>query len=117
MSDAAAFSLAPYLERVPSIDPAPLAGRVVRTVGLLSESTGPRVGVGSMCEVVSVDGRATLATQVVGFRDNIVLSVPLGDTVGVQPGDRIVARARGLTVAVGPDLLGRVLDATGRPLD
>ena len=55
--------------------------------------------------------------QVVGFRDSIVLSVPLGDTIGVRAGDRIVARAGALSVGVGESLLGRVIDALGRPLD
>jgi flagellum-specific ATP synthase len=55
--------------------------------------------------------------QVVGFRDGVVLAVPLGDTVGVQPGDRIVARGRALDIGVGRGLLGRVVDALGRPLD
>ncbi len=63
----------------------PASGRVVRTVGLLIESHGPRVSVGSMCEIVGTDGRPPLPVQVVGFRDGIVLSVPLGDTVGVRP--------------------------------
>jgi FliI/YscN family ATPase len=58
-----------------------------------------------------------LPVQVVGFRDAIVLSVPLGDTVGVRAGDRIVARAGALSVGVGEAMLGRVIDALGRPLD
>jgi FliI/YscN family ATPase len=111
------FSLAHYIERVPHIDTTPPYGRVVRTVGLLIESTGPRVSVGSMCHVVGEPGTAPLPVQVVGFRDAIVLSVPLGDTVGVRAGDRIVARAGALSVGVGEAMLGRVIDALGRPLD
>jgi FliI/YscN family ATPase len=115
MSDG--FSLESYIERVARTDTIPSYGRVVRTVGLLVESTGPRVSVGTMCEVIGDDGGDPLPVQVVGFRDNIVLSVPLGDTVGIRPGDRIVARAGALTVPVGHALLGRVIDALGRPLD
>jgi FliI/YscN family ATPase len=111
------FSLASYIDRVPRIDTMPAYGRVVRTVGLLIESTGPRVCVGTMCSVSGDDGAEPLPVQVVGFRDSIVLSVPLGDTVGVRPGDRITARAGALTVPVGPSMLGRVIDALGRPLD
>ena len=110
------FSLDSYIDRVAQIDTTPPYGRVVRTVGLLIESTGPRVSVGTMCEVLSDQGEP-LPVQVVGFRDNYVLAVPLGDTVGVCPGDRIAARAGALTVPVGPGLLGRVVDALGRPLD
>jgi flagellar biosynthesis/type III secretory pathway ATPase len=71
------FSLAQYIERVPHIDTTPPYGRVVRTVGLLIESTGPRVSVGSMCHVLGEPGTTPLPVQVVGFRDAIVLSVPL----------------------------------------
>jgi FliI/YscN family ATPase len=112
-----AFSLTPYIQRVPRVDTMPLCGRVTRTVGLLIESQGPRVRVGSMCDVVGADGATALSVQVVGFRDGLVLAVPLGDTVGVQPGDRLVARGRAQDVGVGPALLGRVVDALGRPLD
>ena len=115
--EAEGFSLSRYIQQVPRIETMPMSGRVIRTVGLLIESQGPRVRVGSMCDVLSNDGSPSLAVQVVGFRDGVVLAVPLGDTVGVQPGDRIVARARALDIPVGQDLLGRVVDALGRPLD
>jgi flagellar biosynthesis/type III secretory pathway ATPase len=85
------FSLSPYIERIAQVDPMPQYGRVVRTVGLLIESAGPRVSVGTMCEISSDDGNEPLPVQVVGFRDSSVLSVPLGDTVGVRPGDRATA--------------------------
>src|SRR5688500_9049520 len=111
------FSLDSFIGRVDQIDTTPPYGRVVRTVGLLIESTGPRVSVGTMCEVIGDDGAEPLPVQVVGFRDSMVLSVPLGDTVGVRPGDRITARAGALTVPVGAGMLGRVIDALGRPLD
>src|SRR5262245_41835169 len=105
MSDA--LSLDHYINQLPQIDTMPAYGRVARTVGLLIESNGPRVSVGTMCEVLSDDGAEPLPVQVVGFRDTTVLSVPLGDTVGVRPGDRIVARAGALAIPVGPSLLGR----------
>ena len=111
------FSLQSYVDRVSHIDTMPPYGRVVRTVGLLIESSGPRVSVGTMCVITGDDGAEPLPVQVVGFRDSIVLSVPLGDTVGVRTGDRIVARGGGLSVPVGDALLGRVIDALGRPLD
>jgi FliI/YscN family ATPase len=116
-SGSEAFSLTPYIDRLAQVDLMPPAGRVVRTVGLLIESTGPRVSVGAMCEVVGTDGEPPLPAQVVGFRDGRVLAVPLGDTTGVHPGDRVIARAQALSIGVGESLLGRVIDALGRPLD
>src|SRR5689334_13452273 len=116
-SQAAAYTLAPYLDRLPQIELTPASGRVVRTVGLLIESTGPHVSVGGMCEVMIDSGRQRLPVQVVGFRDGTVLAIPLGETVGVRPGDRVVARTDGMSVPVGRGLLGRVVDALGRPID
>jgi flagellum-specific ATP synthase len=117
VADGAGFSLESYIARLPDIDTMPASGRVVRTVGLLIESHGPRVSIGAMCEIAGTDGRPPLPVQVVGFRDGSVLSVPLGDTVGIRPGDRVYSRAGALSIGVGPALLGRVVDALGRPLD
>ena len=111
------FTLAPYLARLPQVEVVPASGRVVRTVGLLIESTGPQVSVGSMCEVMLDGGAQRLAVQIVGFREGVVLAIPLGETVGVKPGDRVVARTDGLSVPVGRGMLGRVVDALGRPID
>ena len=67
--------------------------------------------------MISCDGAPALPVQVVGFREGTLLTVPLGDTAGVRPGDRIVARAGAVSIGVGPGLLGRVVDALGQPLD
>ena len=58
-----------------------------------------------------------LPVEVVGFRDGRLLSVPLGDTTGIRPGDRLVARGGVVSMPVGAALLGRVIDGLGRPLD
>ena len=59
----------------------PAAGRVVRTVGLLIESSGPRAPVGAICEISGHDG-PPLPVEVVGFRGSVLLSVPLGERRG-----------------------------------
>jgi flagellum-specific ATP synthase len=112
----AAFSLQSYCDRVGRVDTMPVTGRVVRSVGLLIESTGPRASVGSVCDIIGSDG-PPLCVEVVGFRDSILLTVPLGDTSGIKPGDRVVARSTAASVPVGHALLGRVVDSLGRPLD
>jgi FliI/YscN family ATPase len=110
------FPVESYLAQVADLDPAPVVGQVTRAVGLLVESTGPAASVGEICDVRT--GRhAALPVEVVGFRDGRLLSVPLGDTAGIRPGDRIVARGGALTVPVGDGLLGRVIDGLGRPID
>jgi flagellum-specific ATP synthase len=114
---ASGFSLSRYHEQVKATDPLPMVGQVVRTVGLLVESKGPRVRVGELCELASRDGGAPLMLEVVGFRDNLLQSVPLGSTTGIRPGDLIVSRGRPAAVPVGDALLGRVVDGLCRPLD
>ena len=111
------FSLGTYRDRLDAIDPLPMVGRVVRTVGLLVESRGPRVRVGELCELASAAGGPPLMLEVVGFRDNLLQSVPLGNTTGIRPGDSIVSRGRPASVPVGDALLGRVVDGLCRPLD
>ena len=110
------FSLQRYLGRVERADPLPLMGSVVRTVGLVVESRGPRAGVGEICELRSRDGHR-LMVEVVGFRDDHLLTVPLGGTTGIHPGDTIVTGGGTGSVPVGDGLLGRVIDGLGRPLD
>ena len=110
------FSFDGYLSRIPTIDPAPMTGHVVRVVGLLVESVGPAASVGEICEVRTGRG-LTLAVEVVGFRDGRLLSVPLGETTGIRPGDRIVRSGSTLTVPVGEALIGRVIDGLGQPID
>jgi FliI/YscN family ATPase len=116
--DIAEFSLGSYLDLARRAEALPMTGRVVRTVGLLVESQGPRAQVGELCELHSSDRRgAPLMLEAVGFRDGHLLTVPLGSTTGIRPGDIITARGRAATMPVGPSLLGRVLDGLGRPLD
>ncbi len=110
------FPLHAYLARLAQSDPVPVVGQVTRAVGLLVESTGPAASVGEICEVRSGRG-VPLPVEVVGFRDGRLLSVPLGETAGIRPGDRIVARGGALTVPVGDELFGRVIDGLGHPLD
>jgi flagellum-specific ATP synthase len=110
------FSIEGYLTRLGRIETAPVMGQVVRVVGLLVESAGPAASVGEICEVRTGRG-PSLPVEVVGFRDGRLLSVPLGETTGIRPGDRIVSSGSALTIPVGDALLGRVVDGLGKPLD
>jgi flagellum-specific ATP synthase len=92
------------------------AGRVSEIVGLLIASDGPATAVGDFCEIRSQKGRSVRA-QVVGFRDGKVLLMPLEETGGLQLGDTVIARPEAARVEVGPQLLGRVLDGFGKPMD
>jgi flagellum-specific ATP synthase len=91
-------------------------GEVVEIAGLLVESCGPAAAIGDFCEIRTSAGNS-VRTQVIGFRNGRVLSMPLEETGGLQLGDRVVARRSAGRVAVGPGLVGRVLDGFGNPLD
>ncbi len=105
-----------YFDLVRRAEPTPVIGHVSRVVGLLIESNGPRARIGDVCEVRRPDG-VPVPVEVVGFRDGRLLTVPLGDTSGIQPGDRIVSRGGVPAMPAGEALLGRVVDGLGHPLD
>jgi len=105
-----------YLQQVQSTRLLPWTGEVVELVGMLVASNGPAAAVGDFCEVIASSGRR-VRVQVIGFRDGHVLSMPLEEIDGIQLRDRVIARQEDAQVAVGPDLLDRVLDGFGRPID
>jgi FliI/YscN family ATPase len=90
-------------------------GKVTDVVGLAAEVTGLTASVGEMCEIRS--GETRLIAEVVGFRRDRLLLMPLGDVTGLRPGSEVLASGRPAALPVGPGLLGRVIDGLGRPLD
>jgi flagellum-specific ATP synthase len=110
------ISFEPYfadLDRIPSLT---WSGHVTEVVGLLIESRGPNVAIGDFCEILTSGGRK-IRTQVIGFRNGRVLSMPLEEIDGLQLGDAVSARSEDARVEVGPGLLGRVIDGFGKPID
>jgi len=106
-----------YLTRLKHIDLLKVNGSVKQIIGLVIESTGPNCALGDVCVIKSKDGRDLCLSEVVGFRDNRVLSMILGDAAKIGPGSEIVATDRVLSASVGEELLGRVIDGLGRPID
>jgi flagellum-specific ATP synthase len=100
-----------------SVDPVRLNGRVEEIVGLVIAARGPRASLGEICQVYGERSAPPIRAEVVGFRSGRVLLMPLGDLSGVGPGSEVVASGGPLLVPVGSELLGRVLDGLGRPLD
>lgn len=92
-------------------------GRVVQLIGLVIESEGPLAAVGEVCRIESARGDGATLAEVVGFRNHRVLLMPLGEVRGIHPGSEVVALGAPLLVPAGDALLGRVIDALGRPLD
>ena len=110
------MNLSAYRERLECMETCRWTGTVSELVGLLVESKGPAAAVGDFCEIRLRDGRV-IRTQVIGFRDGRVLSMPLEETDGLHLGDPITARQEDARMEAGPGLLGRVIDGFGRPLD
>ncbi len=108
--------LAPFIADLDQIDPLPWTGQVTATVGLLIESQGPAAAIGDFCEIRAANGRS-IRTQVIGFRNGRVLAMPLDEPDGLQLGSPVIARSQDARLAVGPGLLGRVLDGFGQPMD
>lgn len=92
-------------------------GRVTRVVGLTIESLGPKVSMGGLCRIHSNTEDSSVLAEVVGFKENRILLMPLGDLEGIGLGSTVEAMGQALTVPVGDRLLGRVLDGLGRPID
>jgi flagellum-specific ATP synthase len=115
--EAAPAALGSYLSRLEKADLLKVNGKVTQVIGLVLESVGPNCSLGDVCIIKSRDGEDVCVSEVVGFRDNRVLSMILGDASRVGPGSEIVATDRALSVSVGNELLGRVIDGLGRPID
>jgi len=91
-------------------------GRITEVVGMLIRAVAPGVKIGEVCLVKRGD-QPPLATTVVGFTQEEVLLSPLGEMSGIGPSSEVMPTGRQLHVRVGPQLLGRVLNGLGEPLD
>jgi len=111
-----ARSLQAYLRRLEDFSTLRWTGRVTKAVGHLVESEGPFCSVGEGCAILTEDGR-TFSGEIVGFRGRCVLSMPLERPSGIRYGDRIVTRGTLPALRVGPELLGRVIDGSGKVID
>ncbi|RED66027.1 flagellar protein export ATPase FliI [Cohnella lupini] len=106
-----------YTEALSLMDPVRVNGKVIQIIGLTVESEGPDASIGDVCTIHPMKNGKPVLAEVVGFRDNRVLLMPLGDLHSVGPGCDVVATGGPLTVQVGSELLGKVLDGLGKPLD
>jgi flagellum-specific ATP synthase len=92
-------------------------GRVGDLIGLIIEATGLQAEIGEVCLVGEGRKQPPVATEVVGFRSGRTLLMPLGEIGGIGPGTPVTPTGAPFRVAVGPELLGRVIDGLGAPLD
>ena len=101
---------------VDRIEPPPVEGVLTRMIGLTLEAAGCQAAVGDRCEVLG-SGGARVEAEVVGFSGDRLFLMPTGDIHGLKPNARVIPRTGAGTAAVGSQLMGRVIDGAGNPLD
>jgi flagellum-specific ATP synthase len=106
-----------YVDAIHVADLQPRRGRVKSLIGLVIEATGLRAEVGELCTIAAGRNAEPVAAEVVGFRDGGTLLMPLGPMHGIGPGNPVSATGKPFRLPVGEELLGRVLDGLGLPLD
>ncbi|HEX8806909.1 MAG TPA: flagellar protein export ATPase FliI [Candidatus Aquilonibacter sp.] len=115
--EAPVFSAEPYLEALRGADLVRQYGKVRQVIGVVIESLGPNMAVGETCSISYKRTAQPVLAEVVGFRDNKVLIMPLGELMGIGAGSDVVAHGAPLEIGVTDHLLGRVLGGLGRPID
>jgi flagellum-specific ATP synthase len=114
---ATTFSLAKYQRCVDTACTIQAKGKVTNVVGLVIEAQGPLSRLGTVCDIYTKGDSHKITAEVLGFKDNKVLMMPLQEIRGIGPGCPIVARQQRAVIPVGPGLLGRVIDGLGNPID
>ena len=96
---------------------APVYGKVIDLVGLTIEATGPRMKVGDLCYIQPEGDGSSVPVEVVGFRNDRILLMPLGNLHGIGSKSILIPTYEPLQIRVGEHLLGRVIGGLGSPLD
>ena len=105
------------VNRISTIDPIVVKGKIVEVVGLLVESTGPASSVGDVCIILNRDDVEVGRAEVVGFKSERTLLMPLGTVEGITPGFSVITTKQPLMAPTGDSLLGRILNGLGEPMD
>ena len=110
-------SLGSYISGIENFPVLRKEGRVMQVIGHMVEATNPGCSVGGMCKIFNPATKSSVTAEVVGFRKDRMLVMPLHNAHGIGPKCRVVPVDRPAMVPVGDGLLGRVLDPLMRPLD
>ncbi len=92
-------------------------GKITKVTGLTIESNGPMATIGELCYIYPNKSKTPIKSEVVGFKDDKILLMPLGEMEGIASGSVVVGSGRTLSINVGSDLIGRVVDGLGNPMD
>lgn len=105
------------LEIINRTNPIKEIGKITEIIGLIIEADGPKSSIGDLCYIYNSHDAKPVWSEVVGFKENRILLMPLGSMEGIQPGAIVVNTGSSIRVSVGEQLLGRVLDGLGNPID
>lgn len=111
---------AQLIEQVPHVSTLKKYGKVSRVVGLMIESQGPESSIGDVCKIhvqSAQNGHQIILAEVVGFKDEIVVLMPYSSLKDISIGCLVEGTGKPLEIKVGPELIGKVLDAIGNPYD
>ena len=111
------FSADKYHDIVNTIVPIRSNGRVKKVVGMVIEASGPASQIGCVCDIATEGGVGSVSAEVLGFKEDSVLLMPLEDIRSLGPGCKVIARKEKAHIGVGQALLGRVIDGLGSPID
>ncbi|HUV06410.1 MAG TPA: FliI/YscN family ATPase [Spirochaetia bacterium] len=106
-----------YTSILNRIDPIKYTGVVDKVQGLLIESYGPVAVVGELCQIIVPKGSGIVWAEVVGLRGKTVQLMPYDEMEGIEVGCSVIAMGEHLSIPVSGKVLGRVLDAMGKPMD
>jgi ATP synthase in type III secretion protein N len=116
MTDTPIIDLKRYIQAVEAAETINVRGRVTEVTGLVIKAMVPGVRIGEMC-YIETGAEKPIVTEVVGFRDEAVMLMPLGEAQGIGPDSEVLPTGRPFEIKCGWGLLGRILDGLGRPID
>ena len=106
-----------YLEIIENTKTIKEVGKITEIIGLTIESDGPKSSIGDLCYIYNDYSDKPTMAEVVGFKKDKNLLMPLGSPDGIRPGALVVNTGEAMKIGVGNQLIGRVLDGLGRPID
>ncbi len=106
-----------YTDAIKNLNPLLKSGRISKVVGLSLESLGPKAPIGEVCVLKNKAGKIVNRAEIVGFRDNRIISMVLGELTEISPGMEISGTGEALSINLDDKLLGRILNGLGEPID
>jgi|SRR5665648_834477 len=106
-----------YCSIIKNTDPYSYFGKIDKVIGMMIESIGPECKVGDLCKIYGKTKQEYIKAEVVGFRGNKVVLMPYDEADGISAGNLVETTNTALTIGMSDDLIGRVINAMGEPID